>query len=123
MNALRCAVINHNFKISKLLIKNGVNLNCTYFSGESILTKVIELNNFQIANLLIQNGININQSDVNNTLPLHRAIGRKTSEICRLLIQNGADINKIDNKFKNAFQLTKLNEQKSIFCLKYFKLN
>lgn len=85
------------FKIAKLLVKNGVNIEAVNGEFESPLCLSIKNNNFRIAKLLIENGANVNfiGNNENKTL-LHLAAEKNNLKICKLLIENGADVNAKD---------------------------
>jgi ankyrin repeat protein len=81
----------NNYKIVKLLIDAGANVNQACNSGDTPLHKAQTLT---IAKLLIEKGAKVNsKGNIGNT-PLHTT---KSSDIAKLLIENGAKVNAKNN--------------------------
>lgn len=89
---LRACRLN-NYKIVKLLVDAGADVNQACNSGN---TPLHEAQTLKIAKLLIEKGANVNsKGNIGNT-PLHTT---DSSDIAKLLIENGAEINA-----KNKYQ-------------------
>lgn len=113
---LNCAILNNNYKIIKLLIENGVDLNDKIDEIYPIMYSCFH-KNYKITKLLIENGANVNIKNDKDNYPIIYACFANSFEIVQLLIDNNASI-----YVKNCFDKTPL----SIVCknnnLKLLKL-
>lgn len=109
---LMMAIINQDYKLFKLLIDNGANVNYhNTYGGESPLIEACSYRQYdaKFAKELVARGANINDT-TNNTpqaqiSPLMAAAICGNSSVVEFLIKNGADIN-----YKNNFGTTSLGE-------------
>lgn len=76
-------------KIIKLLIKNGVNLNCP--NEHPPIMSAVDSNNFDIVKLLVKNGANVNAKDKTYVNAFILSVLNRRSDIAKYLLQNGAD--------------------------------
>ena len=87
------------FKIIKLLIKSGTNLNIKTNYNYTLLTMAIQSNDVEVVKLFIKYGANINKKNGFGETPLMIALhgGFRVDEIIKLLIKSGAKMNLRDN--------------------------
>jgi ankyrin repeat protein len=78
---------NENYKVLKLLIDRGADVNAPRDDGQ---TPLHIQNDSKIVQLLIDNGANVNALNMYGDTPLHLS---ETLEKVKLLVSNGADIN------------------------------
>ena len=95
--ALMMAIANDvNIEITKELIDNGADINCTY-DGNTLLNFAILNNNCEVIKLLLDVGMDVNKHDIKKNSPLQFAVcGSAKFEVIKLLIDSGADVNKGD---------------------------
>jgi len=120
LTPLYYAYINKRYKLFKLLIKNGANINVTNLLGQNLLFEINDYNKsslkkFDNYQLLVSNGININQIDSNgDSILLYLSkVQRKYFgqykytknklyiPIIKFLIEHGADVNISDKDGNN----------------------
>ena len=90
--ALKTALLHkENFKLSKLLIDNGADINIKNKRG-SLLYESILLNKPEIAKYLLDRGAEVNDGSNGNSDSLIVAIGKKDKELIETLLQKGANI-------------------------------
>lgn len=82
------------FRIAKLLLKNGVNIEAVNNENKSPLYLSIKNNNFRIAKLLIEHGANVNfTGSIENKTLLQLSAEKNNLKIFKLLIENGVNVN------------------------------
>ena len=94
---LHYAVKECDFKIVKLLLANGADLNAMAFEGynKTPIQAAVYGGNLKMVKLLIEHGADINsKKELEKELsPLHIAVYNKNYEIVEFLLENGADVN------------------------------
>ena len=98
----RCKNPNDGLKISKLLVKNGIN---NAADTKKFLNKkaLIQAKNAEQSKFLIEIGANVNAMLYNRISPLSNAMVKNDFQTVELLLQNGADFNKT-NALSNAIR-------------------
>jgi ankyrin repeat protein len=98
---LHLAVCMNHFKIVKLLLDAGVDVNShshekLYLPGATALHFAASWGRLELAKLLLDRGADINARDARGATPLHFAATRPSESIARLLLQRGADVKAAD---------------------------
>lgn len=89
---LHVATLHRQYRLLKLLIKRGANLNLQEgTSGKTPLHMAVELHDVPTVTLLLNHGANVDAAMFNGCTPLHLAVGRQDAAIANLLCQSGAD--------------------------------
>lgn len=78
-------------EIVELLLKSGVDVNITEWSGRTPLHWAAQEGQCEIAELLIKNGANVNIQEEGQT-PLYIASGEGHFDLVKILLEHGADI-------------------------------
>lgn len=82
-----------SYKVTKLLISKGVNINHTDSHGDNTLFCALYAHDYEIVKLLIEKGIDINHKSNYGDTALHLAILYKSDKkIVKLLIEKGIDV-------------------------------
>lgn len=121
-----------SYKVTKLLISKGININHTDSHGDNALFCAIYAlfcaiyaNNYEIVKLLIEKGIDINHKSNYGDTALHKAILYKSDKkIVKLLIENGIDVFVRDSSGKSALDIAiykKYNEIVKLLQKEYEK--
>jgi len=104
--ALHCSARNGHFEISKLLIKNGADVNkITSDTGLTALHFFVNDENMQMVKILIAQNADINQGDINGMTALHVAAQKGNFPLFELLIKNGADTKSLMIKKTTVLQI------------------
>ncbi|CAH0549306.1 unnamed protein product [Brassicogethes aeneus] len=99
INALHLSVFNNSVDITKLLIRNGVNINKNNRYGVSALSLATINGNLEIVKDLVRNHADINAQDIDGLSPLMFAVDNNHTETAEYLINQGADVNLRDSKY------------------------
>jgi len=84
------ACLNNDYKLVKLLIEKGANVNHVNGSGESILSITLDLN---IVKLLLISGANPNlENNYDYSTPLIEAVRESNFNKIKLMVEHGAEI-------------------------------
>lgn len=89
--ALQWAIVHGHDALLKLLLENGVNIECKNKKGQTAVNEATQRSNRMAVKLLIAKGANVNTLDHSKTTPLHHAAHMGASDMVRLLLENGAD--------------------------------
>ncbi|KAG8279106.1 hypothetical protein J6590_003911 [Homalodisca vitripennis] len=92
---IQVAVMGPNFKIVKLLVEEGADINGQLKNayGVTPLHLCVETNNLKTAKYLVENGANVNIKPIS---PLVIAVHKGYYEMTKFLIDQGADVNATD---------------------------
>lgn len=123
VTCMELSMDNNNFKIFKLLVEAGADINQNVVSrgsGLSPLNYLCLTGKQKFAELLISLKVDINSSDADNDTPLHNACRKSFKpKMLKLLIENGADYTKKNENGMTPLRLCKyLGEKKSFECIK-----
>lgn len=78
------------------LIKNGVDINCIDYHGQSPLIKAIKYENFAMVEILIKNGADINYKSCFDETVIGTAIAYNQTSILKLLLDNKVNLDVYD---------------------------
>lgn len=94
-NALYYAVKAENFKIAKMLIERGADVNNKSSDGRTPLHEAALTGNLKMVKLLVKNGADVN-AEIDGINPLYLSIfgeKNKDNKVLKYLISKGADVN------------------------------
>lgn len=111
LTALHYCVENGNYKISKLLIDKGANINIADFFGLNVLHYCARDGKIEVLKLLLDHGADIGAKDGKGHTALWFSSGY--SEISMLLVERGADIYELEHERDRSFVSRKLAEKES----------
>ena len=106
----------NNIELTKLLLKNGADINAKDENGDTALALAIKNNLSATAVFLIKNGANLKSEDINNNY-LTIALENNNFKIAELLIDSGIEIIYYDNFYKNQVEY---NSPLNIILDKYY---
>jgi len=112
-----------NYKISRILINQGADVNAVERYGRSALSIASEYNHNEIVKLLCLNGANIDQLDNDSNTPLMYAASDGNTDIITTLCELGADVHLQDELGNTPLMLlcqTTLNNCDHIKNIKEF---
>jgi hypothetical protein len=112
-----------NYKISRILINQGADVNVVERYGRSALSIASEYNHNEIVKLLCLNGANIDQLDNDSNTPLMYAASDGNTNIITTLCELGADVHLRDELGNTPLMLlcqTTLNNSDHIKNIKEF---
>ncbi len=123
VTCMELSMDNNNFKIFKLLVEAGADINQQVLSHGfkmSPLNYLCLTGRQKFAELLISLKVDINSSDLANDTPLHNACRKSFKpKMLKLLIENGADYTKKNEDGMTPLRLCKyLCKKKSFECLR-----
>lgn len=90
---LHRAVIDHDIKQVRKLLKQGVDVNEVSATGMTPVLWAASHGTAEILNLLISHGAKLDVKDTDDFAPLHLAIRAKNIEIVKILLKHGVDVN------------------------------
>ncbi len=96
-----------NKKLTKQLLKQGVDINDTNRLLQTPLFLAAKNEKFAITKLLIKKGADINKADFTGTTPLMTAVEHDNLKMIKYFLKKGAAINAVDNKGWTAILLSK----------------
>jgi ankyrin repeat protein len=91
--ALHYAIINKNYKITKLFIENDADVNIVDWNGYNSLHFAVQSRSKEISELIIKSQTNCNQFTKIGESALHVAVNLQLYDICKILLVNGCDPN------------------------------
>ncbi|EAY08869.1 hypothetical protein TVAG_051040 [Trichomonas vaginalis G3] len=86
-----------NYKVCKLLIDKGADVNIENYNGETSLIKAVLADNVKSAEVLLQNGADIEKADYSGHTPIMFAKRYKKHKMLKFLTDKGADTSELDN--------------------------
>jgi ankyrin repeat protein len=86
-----------NYRIAKLLIDFGADVNHHDMKGKTALMISTQNDHSEMCKLLVESGADVNHSDKEGKTSLMISAEKGFSEICRTLLESGADVNQNDN--------------------------
>lgn len=105
----------HAYKIARLLLVYGANVNCQTATGSTCIRSACYDNNIKAVQMLIKFGADVNIGNIYNNTPLMGAALKGNHPICQLLIECGADVDAVSNCKSNALHYA----AKGTVCHKY----
>ena len=112
LTPLHWAAFRGGFKVAKLLLDHGADINaCDKYSGPigpasisgTVLQVAIDLGpNEGMAKLLVENGAKLNERDPDGNTELHLAAMKGYADLARLLAGHGADVNAVNKHNRTA---------------------
>lgn len=94
------------FRIAKLLINNGADINSASEYGNTALHFSAESGHFELSKLLLENGADIYAVNGLDQTALHLSASEGSLSVSKLLVNCGADIEAVDNNGKTALHLS-----------------
>lgn len=111
----------------KKLLQDGVDINCKWEYGESLLHKAVDYKDLEMVNYLIESGANINAKDNFGRTPLYCAdpitILGPAKDMAKLLLEKGADINVRDKNGATPLHYVKHEELAQLYVSKGADVN
>ena len=92
-----------HFKIAKILVNSGANLNATNFRTETPLHAAIAKGKYAISKYLLKNGAEVNPDDKKFYAPLMIAVINCRVDLVKLLLSHGALVN-VDYNFAGKIE-------------------
>jgi ankyrin repeat protein len=86
------ACLHNNYKMVKLLIEHGADVNIMNLDGNTPLMEACIHNNYKMVKLLIEHGVDVNAKDKCQETALMRACKHRNYKSVKFLIKNGANI-------------------------------
>ena len=95
---LRVLLQTNNLSMLNYFIEQGININveCSEYSGQNLLTAVCHMNNIPMLKILFENGIGIG-SEVNQLACLRGACNNCNNDMINFLLGHGLNINSNDD--------------------------
>ncbi|XP_077983062.1 uncharacterized protein LOC144437904 [Glandiceps talaboti] len=88
---LHTAAIKGDVQSTKLLIRQGADVNCQDFAGWTPLHEACNHGFYEVAKQLLKAGANVNIQGLNDVTPLHDAAVNGHTKVVELLLKHGAD--------------------------------